>query len=836
MNRTKKHILRMLGTILLTAMLLFEGNQIPVVAAAGLTSGARASADDVVAATSTNKKGIQGTEFVYGDHPDYEPSTLGVNHVLLNLELNNVINTDGSGTAYNYNGKTYYFNYENYVKPYEWRVKEFRSQGKAVTFVLLLGWSNDPAIQNLIYPGARAQGHYYYALNTQDSSAIELLDATFHFLTDVFGQKASFVQNWIIGNEVNMPQEYNYTGTTDLTTNVDICAASFDLLYRALKDNNPYGKAYISLTNHWSYDDDGHGMASRDFLDAFAAKETDKNWNIAFHAYPPNLAVNCWDKRAAEWLRHDVNSRYVCGANLEVLTDYVSQKYGASHRIILSEQGFDSNIGLDEQAAMMVYTYYAAARNNMVDAVIFASWQDSSNGEGAAIRDGYHLGLLDDSGKARPAYFAYRYMDTSSASTYVDKYLTTIGIDAWTDNMIYTPETTNAVLTSASLYVYEHDSTHIKVGVTTETSSPGTNVEYRWTAVDSSGTEIVISEWLLNNEWITWTPAMNDKYILTAEVRVAGNETSYKKLQTIIYYNTPLDASITSAEMVITEKTNSQIKAQINANATAANTTFEYCWTIVDSSNNIIPLTDGWKIGDNSIVWQPPTYGSYALIGDVRIAGGTDSTRCTEVLAFDPPSDATITSASLYVMENNRSRIQLAIDASSSVPTNLEYCWIESHTKNGQTVSSVIRNWSQGNYVNWTPESFGEYTVTAYVRVAGNPSSCMVMQQVVYFNPNIKGKCQMPYMGAGGGYLIGVESYENPNQSYQYEMLILDCTLLAEGKNAWVYSTGKFTVTEGCAGWTIWQPQYGYYWTLFRVYDAAGNMIDEACYPFVNAY
>ncbi len=100
----------------------------------------------------------------------------------------------------------------------------------------------------------------------------------------------------------------------------------------------------------------------------------------------------------------------------------------------------------------------------------------------------------------------------------------------------------------------------------------------------------------------------------------------------------------------------------------------------------------------------------------------------------------------------------------------------------------------------------------------------------------IKGKCQMPYKGEGGGYLIGVETYDNPNQSYMYEMLILDCTLLAQDKPAWIYTTGQCGVASGNALWTVWQPQYGYYWTLFRIYDKDGNMIDEACYGFANIY
>ncbi len=99
----------------------------------------------------------------------------------------------------------------------------------------------------------------------------------------------------------------------------------------------------------------------------------------------------------------------------------------------------------------------------------------------------------------------------------------------------------------------------------------------------------------------------------------------------------------------------------------------------------------------------------------------------------------------------------------------------------------------------------------------------------------IKGICQMPYTGEGGGYLIGIESYDNPNQSYQYEMLILDCTLYAQGLPAWIYTTGKCGAPGNCL-WTIWQPQYGYYWTLFRVFDANGNMLDQECYGFANVY
>lgn len=128
----------------------------------------------------------------------------------------------------------------------------------------------------------------------------------------------------------------------------------------------------------------------------------------------------------------------------------------------------------------------------------------------------------------------------------------------------------------------------------------------------------------------------------------------------------------------------------------------------------------------------------------------------------------------------------------------------------------------------------GEYRYVPYIMVYGDISKRYI--DSCWFKvtePVIKGICQMPYTGEGGGYLIGIETYKNEN--YTYEMLILDCSLLREGKDAWIYTTGQCYAPGNCL-WTVWQPQYGYYWTLFRVYDSTGNLLEEQCYGFVNAY
>ncbi|MDD6328776.1 MAG: hypothetical protein PUA62_10065, partial [Lachnospiraceae bacterium] len=187
----------------------------------------------------------------------------------------------------------------------------------------------------------------------------------------------------------------------------------------------------------------------------------------------------------------------------------------------------------------------------------------------------------------------------------------------------------------------------------------------------------------------------------------------------------------------------------------------------------------------------------------------------------------------IFVMQADKDKYVAGLALDNTDKSQFEYSWY-AKTETGNWF--LIQDWTQGyEWLDWTPSQFGTYIVCGKARVKNHPETEVATVNQYDYHPHIKGKCQMPYHGElGDGYLIGVESYNNPNQSYQYEMLILDCTLLQQGKPAWVYTTGRYTVSEGNAGWTVWTPQYGYYWTLFRVYDANGNMIDEQCYGFQN--
>lgn len=195
-----------------------------------------------------------------------------------------------------------------------------------------------------------------------------------------------------------------------------------------------------------------------------------------------------------------------------------------------------------------------------------------------------------------------------------------------------------------------------------------------------------------------------------------------------------------------------------------------------------------------------------------------------------------VVSASQYQMLHNDSQIMIGLTTETNTDGGeLEYYWeIRSADNNELMYASP---WIKDNeWLIWEPTAFKKFVVYGCVRPVNDPECISYTVSTFEHHPQIIGTCQMPYTGGEGGYLIGVETKDNPEQSYNYEMLVLDCTLLAEGKDAWIYDTGKFTVTEGNAGWTIWHPQYGYYWTLFRVFDKDGNLLDEECYGFVNAY
>ena len=533
MKKGKLHnkITASIMVIALAVSMLVTGFFEPLEVKAASLKHVKATASDVVNGNYYNSKGVQGTEFAaLGD----TVSNLNLNHIMLNVDLASIINTDGTGTPYTYNGKTYYFNEQegSMMKVLLAEVKKYREQGITWTFCLVLSWSDDPVIQKLMYNPT--PGKVYYALNSCDAEAQNHISAILNFMAERFGYSDTFVQNWRVGNEVNVAHNYNYTGASGSGMKdelVNLATASYNLLDSALKAQNPYARAYVSVTHDWNNSNEGKGVPTKDFIDAFHLGVYNKSWNLDFHAYPPQMATQVWTKENAQYLTHDVDTKFICGPNLEVLTNYIKDNFGSNHRVILSEQSFDSTYGQEEQAAMIAQIYYAGVYNDMVDSVVFTTYKDTNS----VHHDYYNMGLLDYNGNKKASYDVFKYMNTDQAGKYVDPYLSKLSswtgrtISSWKDDILYKAPATTATLSYATLYLPEDQQTDdmVFIGLTTVPKNSEVDLEFKWSAFNyTTNQTLELSGWILGNEWLQWYPTENATYNISCTVRVAGNPSS----------------------------------------------------------------------------------------------------------------------------------------------------------------------------------------------------------------------------------------------------------------------------------------------------------------------
>lgn len=180
----------------------------------------------------------------------------------------------------------------------------------------------------------------------------------------------------------------------------------------------------------------------------------------------------------------------------------------------------------------------------------------------------------------------------------------------------------------------------------------------------------------------------------------------------------------------------------------------------------------------------------------------------------------------IYVVEQNKDGIICGMVVDASTISNLKYRWLAYNCSNHTW--RVIKDWSlKDPWLVWNPNQYGDYLILGQVCCLGDTNNVFESVITIAHHPYIAGICQMPDLG--GGFLIGIGSYDNPNQSLFYEMTIYDCVL-----QRWVYTTGPVRVSKGNAFWTVWQPEYGFYWTLFRIYDSNGDLVDQKCFGFQN--
>lgn len=355
------------------------------------------------------KKGLQTTDF--SQLAQTKSST-----AFCNLQMSTVLTRSAESVPYVYNGKTYYF---SKIGGYQIYVSQCNQKGIQVTMQLLLDWTS--ATQDLIAADTQKAGVPFYAWDTRNAAAKQKMEALFSFLAETFSTPDCYVSNWILGNEVNSYNYWNYPGNMSKSEYVASYTEAFRCLYNAVRSKKASSKVFICVDHLWT--ETAQGYSSKDMIDSFAARlkkvQKDVNWNLAYHAYPfPLTDCRFWQAPGSSayghYLSNDVNARVITFSNLSVLTNYIKSKYGSDTRIILSEQGFTSTVGQENQAAAIALGYYIAACNPMIDAFIIRSYQDEPH----EVAQNLAMGI---SGKKAMKVFTY--MDSKKSLKYTESYL-----------------------------------------------------------------------------------------------------------------------------------------------------------------------------------------------------------------------------------------------------------------------------------------------------------------------------------------------------------------------------------------------------------------------------
>ncbi|HJA92616.1 MAG TPA: hypothetical protein H9717_05810 [Candidatus Eisenbergiella merdipullorum] len=336
-------------------------------------------------------------------------SDLGVHQATYNLFLGRI--TNGGGIDYQYNGKTYHFNAQ-VVSEYDTVARRLNAQGIQVTFIVLNDLGADPT---LIHPLARdGVAANYYALNAADPAGVEKLAAVASFLGQRYSDTGhGTVDNWIIGNEVNARQMWNYMQSSDVSQYAAEYAKAFRVMYNGIRSENANAQVYVATDQQWAVaSDPSRYYGSRPFLAAFndyIRAEGNIDWRLSSHPYNvPLYDPNNWTPTGNA--THSQSSRYVTMQNIDVITDFLSQPEllspsGNVRSLKLSEVGYTSSAGEDQQAIAVTYAYLQAVNNRYVDGLIISREMD----EAVEIAQGMAVGLLNESAQPKMAYDFYKH-------------------------------------------------------------------------------------------------------------------------------------------------------------------------------------------------------------------------------------------------------------------------------------------------------------------------------------------------------------------------------------------------------------------------------------------
>ncbi|MCR4895717.1 MAG: DUF4214 domain-containing protein [Lachnospiraceae bacterium] len=360
-------------------------------------------------------KGVQG---------DPDPYPQG----FMNLYLDEFVWNEEFGVPYEFEGKTYYFtgDLDDPGGRLFSRIRELNEADRAVNAVFILRYTNYPFQQVLCDANAPAGAGYYLPASSGEGG--DTMRALWTKLASRLQEYGLHIDNYIYGNEANSTY-YCYESSFDVATKAAKYAEGFYAMYDIVTRYNPDTRCSIAIDHSWNLTfAPRQVLPAKAFLDNVAAglaKKGNVNWFVSTHMYPAKVNFsNLWDGNPS--VTQSPDSEMFDARNLKMVTDYIKNTYGAQHRVMLTENGFESNVsGETNQAAALAYSYYVAKYNDMVDCFIL-----NANNELAAG------GECDFSISGKLAGAVWNYLDDGDPAhkDWIDRtFLPVIGASSWKD-------------------------------------------------------------------------------------------------------------------------------------------------------------------------------------------------------------------------------------------------------------------------------------------------------------------------------------------------------------------------------------------------------------------
>lgn len=282
--------------------------------------------------------------------------------------------------------------------------------GVTVTLIVLNDWAAASYSPSLL-PVSQPTGASYYAFNTLNDAGVQSIRDAAKRVTEAF---KDCVSNWVIGNEINDGQAWNYIGQMDIDTYCSNYATGFRTWYDTIKGSNKLANVYIPFDFRWNCGQvEGFKYGAMDMIPRLNSRLKDTDYGIAWHAYPETFEDPVFTDDIYTLEKADT---YIINLkNLHVLTDYMQQAdmlspAGKVRHLILSEQGFTSDSPahngqcLDLQAQCIKEAYETAKANPYVEAFLLNRMKD----EQGLLDAHYAFGLIDVNGNKKPSFEVYK--------------------------------------------------------------------------------------------------------------------------------------------------------------------------------------------------------------------------------------------------------------------------------------------------------------------------------------------------------------------------------------------------------------------------------------------